>query len=82
MKGVKKVTRLDNQRLHWEAEIGGKNKEWDAVITNQVPDQVIAWESEGGEYNAGVLNFTAAGPSRTRVNLQLFYDPKGFVESA
>jgi uncharacterized membrane protein len=30
MQGVKKVTQLDDQRLHWEAEIGGKNKEWDA----------------------------------------------------
>jgi len=82
MKGVKKVTQLDDQRLHWEAEIGGKNKEWDARITHQVPDQVIAWQSEGGEYTSGAVKFEAAGPGRTRINLQLVYDPKGFVESA
>jgi uncharacterized membrane protein len=57
MEGIKKVTQLDDQRLHWEAEIGGKHKEWDARITDQVPDQVIAWKSEGGEYNAGAVNF-------------------------
>jgi uncharacterized membrane protein len=81
MKGVKRVTQLDDKRLHWEAEIGGRNKEWNAVITHQVPDQIIAWEAEGGDYNTGAVNFTAAGPGCTCINLQLFYDPKGFVES-
>lgn len=82
MKGVKKVTQLDDQRLHWEAEIGGKTKEWDAIITDQIPDQRIAWEREAGDYTAGVVDFEALGPNRTRVNLQLFYEPDGFVESA
>lgn len=80
MEGVKKVTQLDDQRLHWEVEIGGKNKEWDARITDQVPDQVIAWKSEGGEYNAGAVNFRAISQNRTRINLQLMYDPEGIVE--
>jgi uncharacterized membrane protein len=80
MQGVKKVTQLDDQRLHWEAEIGGKNKEWDARITDQVPDQVIAWKSEGGEYNTGAVNFRAISQNRTRINLQLTYDPEGIVE--
>jgi uncharacterized membrane protein len=81
MKGVKKVTQLDNQLLHWETEIGGKHKEWDARITDQVPDQHIAWQSEGGEYNSGKVTFAASGPRRTRIKLELAYDPKGFVES-
>ena len=80
MKGVKKVTQLDDQRLHWEAEIAGKNKEWDARITDQVPDQLIAWQSDGGEYNAGAVHFRAVNPNRTRINLQLMYDPEGIVE--
>jgi uncharacterized membrane protein len=80
MQGVKKVTQLDDQRLHWEAEIGGKNKEWDARITDQVPDQVIAWKSEGGEYNTGAVNFRAISQNRTHINLQLTYDPEGIVE--
>lgn len=44
MKGVKRVTQLDDKRLHWEAEIAGIDKEWDARITDQVPDHRIAWE--------------------------------------
>jgi uncharacterized membrane protein len=80
MKGVKKVTQLDDQRLHWEAEVAGKNKEWDARITDQVPDQLIAWQSDGGEYNAGAVHFSAVSPNRTRINFQLMYDPEGIVE--
>jgi uncharacterized membrane protein len=48
MEGVKEVSQIDNSRLHWVAEISGERKEWDAKITRQIPDQVIAWESEGG----------------------------------
>lgn len=81
MKGVKKVTQLDDQRLHWEAEIAGKNKEWDSRITDQVPDQLIAWQSDGGEYNAGAVHFSAVSPNRTRINFQLMYDPEGIEEN-
>jgi uncharacterized membrane protein len=81
MEGVKRVTQLDDKRLHWEAEIAGRDKEWDARITEQVPDQRIAWQSESGEQTSGMVTFQPAGANRTRVNLELSYDPKGFVES-
>jgi uncharacterized membrane protein len=82
MAGVKRVTQLDDKRLHWEAEIGGKHKEWNARITEQIPDLRIAWQSEAGENTSGIVTFQLDGPDQTRVNLELFYDPKGFVESA
>jgi uncharacterized membrane protein len=82
MEGVKKVTQLDDQRLHWVAEIAGKQKEWNARITEQIPDRRIAWQSESGEYTSGVVSFESVGPSRTRINLEVSYDPTGFVESA
>ena len=80
MKGVKKVSQLDDQRLHWEAEIAGKDKEWYARITDQIPDHLIAWQSEGGEYSSGTVAFAPINSNRTRINLQLTYDPEGFVE--
>ena len=80
MKGVNKVTQLDDQRLHWEAEIAGKNKEWNSRITDQLPDQLIAWQSDGGEYNAGAVHFSAVSPNRTRINFQLMYDPESIGE--
>ena len=82
MEGVKSVKQLDETRLHWVAEIGGKEKEWTAKIIEQVPDHRIAWESESGEFTSGVVSFQSLGPNRTRVTLEIAYDPKGFVENA
>lgn len=81
MDGVKKVTQLDDKRLHWVAEIGGKEKEWEARIVEQIPDQRIAWKSEAGEFTAGAVNFRPAGANRTRIQVELAYDPKGVVEN-
>ena len=69
MEGVKHVEQLDDKRLHWDVEIAGKRKEWNARITEQIPDQRIAWETEAGENTAGVVSFQADGPKRTQVNL-------------
>lgn len=80
MDGVKRVEQLNDQRLHWVAEIAGKEKEWTAKITDQIPDHRIAWESESGDYTSGIVNFQSLSPERTRVTLELAYDPQGFVE--
>lgn len=77
MQGVRHVIPLDDQRLHWETEFAGKTKQWDATITDLTPNQRIAWESEDGDYVAGIVTFEPLGTSRTRVNLKLFYDSKG-----
>ena len=53
MEGVKEVRQLDDKRLHWRAEVGGKEEEWDAEITEQIPDTRIAWRSTSGRPNAG-----------------------------
>ena len=82
MEGVKEVKQLDDTRLHWVAEIAGKEKQWTAKIIEQIPDHRIAWESESGEYTSGVVSFQARGPDRTCVTLEISYDPKGFVENA
>jgi len=82
MEGVKEVRQLDDQRLHWRAEIGGKEKEWTAKIIEQIPDNRIAWRSESGEYTSGLVDFARLGMDRTRVVLEISYDPKGFIENA
>src|SRR5262245_33334957 len=38
MEGVEEVKQLDDTRLHWVAEVGGRRTEWDAKIVDQVPD--------------------------------------------
>jgi uncharacterized membrane protein len=82
MAGVKEVKQLDDTHQHWHAEIWGKDKEWDAEITEQVPDQVIAWRSTSGDApNAGTVRFEPVAPERTRVRLTMEYEPQGTVES-
>ena len=80
MATVESVTQIDDTHLHWRAVVGGKPKEWDAEITEQIPDERIAWRSTGGVQNAGVVTFHKIDDARTRVMLQMDYDPETFVE--
>jgi uncharacterized membrane protein len=82
MEGVRSVTQQDDSHLHWVAELGGAQREWDAEITEQVPDQRIAWRATQGAQNAGVVTFHHITRDTSRVMLQLEFDPEGFVETA
>ncbi len=82
MEGVKYVHQLSDTRLEWDAEIAGREKKWEAQITQQVPDQKVAWSSIEGARNAGVVTFHPIDTSRTRVMLQMDVEPDGPVESA
>jgi uncharacterized membrane protein len=81
MEGVKEVQQMDDRRLRWHAEVGGKEESWNAVITEQTPDQRVAWTSTTGAKNAGVVTFHRLSDDRTRVMLQLEYEPEGVVEN-
>lgn len=77
MSHVREVEDLGAGRSHWSVNgPGGLPIEWSAVLTQQVPEEVIAWRSEAGSMleNAGVIRFAAAG-SGTRVNLRFCYHP-------
>jgi uncharacterized membrane protein len=80
MEGVESVKQLDDTSFHWVANIGGERKEWDARITEQVPDHHIAWRSDGGDFTSGVVSFQPQGPDKTRVTVQLTYEPQGVKE--
>jgi len=80
MEGVKTVTQLDDTRLHWTAEIAGVEREWDAEITEQHPDERVAWTSTTGTKNAGAVTFHRLDEGRTRVMLQLEVEPDNLTE--
>lgn len=80
MEGVEEVKQLDNTHLHWRARIGGKETEWNAEITEQVPDMRIAWRSTSGAPNAGVVSFHRLSDASTRIMLQLEYEPQSAAE--
>jgi uncharacterized membrane protein len=81
MEGVEEVRQLDDKRLHWRAKVAGREEEWDAEITEQLPDERVAWRSTSGAENAGVVTFHHIDANTTRVMLQLEYDPQGVVEN-
>jgi uncharacterized membrane protein len=81
MAGVKEVRQVDDTHLHWCAEVWGKDKEWDAEITEQQPDERISWRSTGGAPNAGTVRFEPLGENRTRVRLVMSYEPEGVTEN-
>ena len=80
MEGVEEVRQEDRKRLFWRAKIGGKVKEWEAEIIEQVPDQKIAWESVDGSPNSGTITFEKIDTDRTRVSATIGYEPEGFLE--
>ncbi len=82
MEGVESVTQVTDTRNHWVAEIGGVQREFDTEITEQTPDQRIAWKTIEGQAHAGVVTFHRLDDNRSKVMLQMEYEPEGFVEAA
>jgi uncharacterized membrane protein len=81
MEGVKSVRQLDDTTLEWVADVAGKEKRWKAKITQQEPDQRIAWTAIEGAHNAGVVTFHRLAEGKSRVTLQLDVDPDGPLEN-
>ena len=82
MDGVERIDQLTPTRTHWVTNIAGVRREFDAEITEQHPDERVAWKTENGTHQAGVVTFHRLDNARTRVTLQLDHDPEGFVEKA
>lgn len=80
MDSVHEVRQIDDTHLHWRADVAGKEVEWDAEITEQIPDKRIAWRSTTGVPNAGVVTFHKISDSTTRVMLQMDYEPQSVDE--
>jgi uncharacterized protein (TIGR02271 family) len=80
MEGIEEVRQEGEKRLFWRAKIAGKVKEWEAEITEQIPDQRIAWESIDGSPNSGTITFERISDDWTRVNATIGYEPEGFLE--
>jgi uncharacterized membrane protein len=82
MEGVKSVTQIDDTHVRWVAEIAGNDQEWIAEITEQVPDQRVAWKATSGAENAGIVTFDVNDDGTTRVALRIDAEPEGVIESA
>ncbi len=81
MDGVESVAQTDDTHLHWVAEVGGKRHEWDAEVTEQVPDRRIGWRSVDGKGISGIVTFESLGSDITRVDVEMSWETEGLVES-
>jgi uncharacterized membrane protein len=77
MEGVAEVRQIDDTHLRWKAEVAGQEREWEAEITEQHPDERVAWKSTGGTQHAGVVTFHRTGADESRVMLQMDVEPEG-----
>ncbi len=81
MDGVVSITQLDDTRNHWVTKVGGVTREFDTEITEQHPDERVAWKSVGGDTkHAGVVTFHRLSDTTTRLMIQIDWEPSGIVE--
>ena len=81
MEGVDRIDQKSDTLTHWVTSIGGVEREFDAEITEQHPDERVAWTSVDGPKQAGVVTFHRLDENKTRVMLQMDYEPEGLVEN-
>jgi len=81
MSGIDSITQTDDTHTHWNVSIAGVKREFDAEITEQHPDERVAWRSTDGESHAGVVTFHRLGEELTRITLQLDWKPEGVIET-
>ena len=82
MGGVERITQVDDKHTHWVTSIGGQHREFDTEITEQHPDERVAWKSTDGTTHAGVVTFHRLSDTTTRVTAQIDWEPEGLVEKA
>ena len=83
MEGVTEVRQVSDTMTHWTTEVGGVKREFDARITEQLPDERVAWTSTGGDVKqAGVVTFHRLDDSHARITAQMELEPEGLVEKA
>lgn len=82
MGGVEEVKQVDETTLNWRVTVAGVERDFLAKITEQVPDERVAWNSISGPSHAGVVTFHRLDENKTRVRLQFDWEPEGLVEKA
>ena len=78
---VESITQVSDTLTEWKVKVGNVEREFEAEITEQHPDERVAWNSTGGQVDhAGVVTFHKLGDAESRVTVQLDWEPTGVFE--
>ncbi len=81
MEGVKEVRQLDDSHLHWVVEHNNQKHEFDTEISEQRPDERVAWKTTDGKAHAGAVTFHRIDDASSRVMVQMDWEPEGMLET-
>ena len=78
---VKKIVQVDDTTTDWTVEVAGQERDFRAVITEQHPDERVAWTVKDGDTDhAGAVTFHKLSDTTTRVTAQIDWQPSGLLE--
>ncbi|WP_052442413.1 SRPBCC family protein [Streptacidiphilus neutrinimicus] len=80
-KRLETVEQESDEKLTWKAGIFLSHRTWQATIIEQVPDELIVWQSKGEKGRVdGAVTFHELAPNLTRILVVLEYHPQGLFE--
>ncbi len=82
MGGVEEVRQLGDDMTHWRTTVGGVEREFDAAITEQIPEERVAWRSVDGKTHGGVVTFHRLSEDTTRIMVQIDWESESLTEKA
>lgn len=80
VKGAERVEQKERDKVEWTSKIGPSRRTWTSEITEQVPDERIAWKTTGGLQMKGVVTFHSLDEDLTRLLVEIEYTPRGPIE--
>ena len=80
MEEVQSVEQVDDGILRWVVGAGDKQYAWTAEITEQRPDERVAWRAIEGRWNAGVVTFHPLAEDETRVTVEMEHETEGLFD--
>lgn len=82
MEGVEEIRQIDDTHLHWKVSMAGREEQFDAVITEQIPDTRIAWTTTDGPRHAGAVDFHRLDDGKTQVMVVMDTPDEGVAQKA
>ena len=80
MHRVERIEQKDPTHVIWHEKIWFSRRQWEAEITEQIPDKIIAWRTVSGTSHVGHVTFHQLDDELTRVMVNIDFNPSGLFE--